>query len=357
MPSWRDLQAARRQGSLGAQRARRRLGLAVERRVDIFAVIEAEGIWLMFQPLDDLFGFYRRIADVAGIVVQTKHPESLQRYTAAHEYGHHVLGHGFSLDEARNIDGARGLDEAQDLEAALAARSAAELGDPLQEAAAQAFAATFLMPIQVVNRALLDRGLDRDHPHLEPADVYALSLEFGTSYEATVTQLAVLEKITWSESRQLRVPPIKIKTALARGRPPLDSRADLWLIHHTDDHRDLRVRTRDEILLRLPEVPSSGYAWTTERRDLGVLEVIDEFVTPTDNDANDAEVYGGGAFRDLRLRAAGPGSDEISVSLMRPWEETPLETIIVSVHVAEEPTGESTQGLIRSQQLQRVRVA
>lgn len=354
MPTWRDLQGARRQGSLGAQRTRRRLGLALERRVDIFAVIEAEGIWLMFQPLYDLFGFYRQVANVAGIVIQSKHPASLQRYTAAHEYGHYVLGHAFSLDEVRNIDGARGLNEAQDLEAALAARSAAELGDPLQEAAAQAFAATFLMPIQVVNRALLDRDLDRDHPQLEPADVYGLSLEFGTSYEATVTQLAVLEKITWPESRQLRVPPIKIKTALAGGRRPLDGRADLWLVQHTHHNQYLRVRVRDEVLLRLPEVPSSGYAWTVKRRDFRVMEVIDEVVTPADDDS---QLYGGAAFRDLRLRAIGPGSDEISVSLVRPWEQTPFETIDINVRVIDEPTGDSPQGLLRSQQLQRVRVA
>jgi IrrE N-terminal-like domain len=105
--------------------------------VDVFSVIEAEGIRLMFQPLRDLFGFYRRLSGVAGIVIDANHPPSLQRYTAAHEYGHHVLGHGFSLDEVRNIDGARGVDAAREFEEALAVKSPAEIGDPRHEAAAQ----------------------------------------------------------------------------------------------------------------------------------------------------------------------------------------------------------------------------
>jgi holo-[acyl-carrier protein] synthase len=65
--TWRELQQARRAGSLAAQRARRRLGIPLERRVDIFAVVEADGIWLMFQPLRELYGFYRRFGEVAGI--------------------------------------------------------------------------------------------------------------------------------------------------------------------------------------------------------------------------------------------------------------------------------------------------
>ncbi len=388
MAPWRQLQAATREGSLAAQRARRRLGLPLERRVDVFAVIEAEGIWLMFQPLRDLFGFYRRLGGVAGIVINANHPASLQRYTAAHEYGHHVLGHGFSLDEVRNIDGARAIDEAREFEEALAARSPAEVGDPLQEAAAQAFAGTFLMPIQVANRVMLARGFDRDHPRLAPADIYELSLEFGTSYEATVTQLAVLEKITWAEARKLRLPPIEIKTALAGGRRPQDARADVWLVDETDTERDLPLRVGDEIVLRLPEIPSSCYAWPLHRIEFASLEVVDEIAEAVDNEG---DRYGSSAIRRVHLRAIrsrneitnvhkptsalvrgsavssrkqlislrllSPGIDDIVVGLQRPWEGEPLQQVVVHVHVAGEPTGGAPTGLVRSQQLQRVLVA
>lgn len=350
MAPWRQLQAATREGSLAAQRARRRLGLSRERRVDVFSVIEAEGIWLMFQPLRALFGFYRRLSGVAGIVINANHPASLQRYTAAHEYGHHVLGHGFSLDEVRNIDGARGVDEAREFEEALAVRSLAEIADPRHEAAAQAFAGTFLMPVQVVNRVLLTRGFDRDHPQLGPVDVYELSLEFGTSYEATVTQLAVLEKITWTEARKLRLPPIEIKTALAAGRRPQDTRADVWLVRETDTERNLPLRVNDEIVLRLPEIPSSGYVWTLHHIQFASLEVVDE-VTEAVDDEGDS--HGGSAIRRVHLRAISPGVDDIVVVLRRPWEDKPLQQVIVHVHVAAELTGDAPSGLVRRQQLQR----
>lgn len=353
MATWRELDAARRAGSLAAQRARRRLGIPLERRVDIFAVIEADGVWLMFQPLRDLYGFYRRLGDVAGIVINAAHPVSLQRYTAAHEYGHHVLGHGFSLDEVRNVDGARGVDEAVDFDEALSARSRAEVGQPLEEAAAQAFAGTFLMPIQVVNGLLVARGFDRDHPSLTPADVYDLSLELGASYEATVTQFAVLEKITWAQTRQMRLPPLEIKTTMA-GRRPRDARADVWLVHETDRERQLPLRVGDEVVVRLPEIPSSGYAWTMERRAFSSLELVHETV---EADGDDADLYGGRAVRRVLLRARAPGVDDIVVALQRPWEPDPARTVVVHVHVAGEPTGEVPTGLLRTQQLQRVLVA
>jgi Zn-dependent peptidase ImmA (M78 family)/predicted secreted protein len=351
--TWAELHAARRAGSLAAQRRRRRLGIPLERRVDIFALIEEDGVWLMFQPLRELYGFYRRLGEVAGIVVNANHPVSLQRYTAAHEYGHHVLGHGFSLDEVRNVDGARGIDQAVDFDEALAARSEAEVGDPLEEAAAQAFAGTFLMPIQVVNRLLVARGFDRDHPSLTPADVYDLSLELGASYEATVTQLAVLDKIGWSETRRLRLPPLEIKTTMA-GRRPEDARADVWLVHQTDRERKLPLRVGDEVVLRLPEIPSSGYAWTLRRRAFSSLELVEETV---DADGQDDDLYGGRAVRRVLLRASAPGVDDIVVALQRPWEPDPVETVVAHVHVAGEPTGDAPTGLVRSQQLQRVLVA
>jgi Zn-dependent peptidase ImmA (M78 family)/predicted secreted protein len=321
------------------------------RRVEIFDVIEANGTWLMFQPLDRLYGVYRRVGEVTGIAINAQHPPSLQRYTAAHELGHHVLGHGFSLDEVHNVDGARGIEESEDFDNALAARSSVDVGDPTEEAAAQAFAATFLMPIQAFNRVLLDLHFDRDRPALEPEDVYRLSLEFGTSYEATVTQLAVLDKITWPQARGLRLPPIRIKTALA-GQPLENSRADVWLIEETVGERRLPLRVADEVIVRLEEIPSSGYGWELDTERLGPLELLDRRVVAGDDDP---DLYGAAARREIHLRATAPGDAMLRLALARPWEDDPpLQTVAVNVIVAESPTGDAPQGLVRSQQLQRM---
>ena len=347
----RPLIDARRAGSLEAQRARVRFGLRDVRRVDVFSIIEDQGVWLMFQPLDRLYGFYRRMGEVAGITVNAQHPPSVQRYTAAHELGHHLLGHGYSIDEVHAIDGAAGVEETRDFDEALAARSNVDVGNPLEEAAAQAFAATFLMPIQTVNRALLDAGFDRDRPDLDAEDVYRLSLEFGTSYEATVTQLAVLEKISWPRARALRLPPIKIKTALA-GRRPDDSRADVWLIEDTVGEHHLPLRIADEIVVRLSEIPSSGCAWELDSAtNLSGLELVDQVIAADDDDD---DLYGGAAVRELYLRAVEPGPAELRLALRRPWQQgAPLQSVTVRVDVAESPTGEAEAGLVRSQQLLR----
>jgi predicted secreted protein len=209
------------------------------------------------------------------------------------------------------------------------------------------------MPVQVVNRVLLARGFDRDYPQLSPADVYELSLEFGTSYLATVTQLAVLEKITWAETRKLCLPPIKIKTTLAAGRRPQDTRADAWLVRETDTERDLPVRVRDEIVLLLPEIPSSGDVWTLHRTQFAPLVFVDE-VAEAVNDEGDH--HGDSAIRRVHLRAISPGVDDIAVVLRRPWEDKSLRQVVVHVHVAGEPTGDAASGLILSQQPQRALV-
>jgi len=52
---------------LAAQRVRQRSGQACRERFEIFQEINRAGIWLMFQPLNKLYGLYQRIEDVAGI--------------------------------------------------------------------------------------------------------------------------------------------------------------------------------------------------------------------------------------------------------------------------------------------------
>jgi predicted secreted protein/Zn-dependent peptidase ImmA (M78 family) len=353
MATWRELVTARREGSLAAQRMRRRLGLASTRRVEVFEVIDDAGVWLMFQPLRDLYGFYRRIGSNAGIVLNAGHPAAVQRYTAAHEFGHHVLGHACSLDEAAEIVGAAGVDQPEPVEATLP-RSKSNFGDPVQEAAAQEFAATFLMPVQMINRALLDADLDRDRPRLSPAAIYTLSLEFGTSYEATVTQLAILGKISWLVARHLRLSPLQIKTDLAGGRRPANSRADLWLVRGRDRDRVLPLRVEDEIVLRLPETPSTGYAWELASREWSTLTLVDERLDAAETDDI---LLGGMAYRTIHLRAAVPGSDDIVARLTRPWEQMPAEQATFHIDVARAPTGDAANGLLETQQKRLARVA
>ena len=330
-----------REGSLAAQREIARLRIDETRRVEIFEIIEDEGIWLMFQPLDRLYGFYERIGDAAGIAIHAGHPWGLQRFTAAHEYGHHVLRHEGSLDTAEEIE-SRSTDA--------------------RELAAQAFAATFLMPVQLVNVVLQRLGLPLRPRTMSAEHVYEASLELGSSYTAALTQLRALGKIDWQTAQRLaKRSPIEIKEALGGGERPQNARADVWLLEEDDHDRDLVIRLEDEIDVRLPEVPTSGYRWlarvdrtdsgpSVASNDLPLVEVRSR-LEPVD--ARKPRRYGGERRRRLRLRAVRSGDVDLELVLVQPWlgaDAEPLRRLRAHVRVAEPRTGGAPQGVSIVQQ-------
>src|SRR5687768_13611974 len=96
------------EGTQAAQRLHAKLGIRamVEggalSRIDVFRVPVELGTTLLFRPLKGLLGAYltEPVAPVPGIVVSTERDLHVQRFTAAHELGHLVMGHKPSLDEA-----------------------------------------------------------------------------------------------------------------------------------------------------------------------------------------------------------------------------------------------------------------
>lgn len=60
--------------------------------IDIFEAIIEHSVPLIFRPLDHLLGAYVP-EPVAGIIITTERRLAIQRYTAAHELGHLILGH------------------------------------------------------------------------------------------------------------------------------------------------------------------------------------------------------------------------------------------------------------------------
>ena len=195
-------EGARLTGMTAAQEEHQRLGTTMHERVPVFDVIEDARIWLFFQPMRTLYGAYERHGDAAGIIINSQHPLSLQRFTAGHEYGHHVLGHEASADDEERIY--RGDRQS------------------MQEVAAQAFAGEFLMPVQLVNYTLRTMGLAGQRPAMTPSQIYQLTLELGVSYAAVVTQLVGQHKLTIDAGRRLRkLSPLDIKIGLAGVNPPV----------------------------------------------------------------------------------------------------------------------------------------
>jgi hypothetical protein len=248
-------QEAGRLGLLAARRLHRSLGIDVTRRIDIFGVIKDYPLVLGFLPLRSAAGAYFFEPEAqAGVVVNSNHPLPRQRYTAAHELGHHVLEHGTQIDPA-------------DLD--LLWRSGTAVSD--QEKQAESFAAWFLMPRPLVEASLESLGISRPQ---SAEEVYELSLRLGTSYQATAWHLMNMHLasrdrvVSWLETQ-----PREIKLNLSEGDPPASLRNDVLVLDEADGGNDVVVREGDRVIVHLSEIPSSGYRWQLARAPDGV-EVV-----------------------------------------------------------------------------------
>jgi Zn-dependent peptidase ImmA (M78 family)/predicted secreted protein len=332
MSTWAEWNAAAVEGATEATKQGARLGLDADDPIDIFGVIEESKVWLLFERLDRLYGFFQRQADdVAGIVLNSGHPLSLQRFTAAHEYGHYVLGHSASQDGEDEVLGGGTL--------------------PLQEIQAQSFAAEFLMPLRLVNLALDRLSLPREPAELNPVSAYQLSLEIGASYRATITRLNQLNKISYPLANELRShEPMQMKLEIGAGQAPENSRAAVWALDPKLGSRHLELRTEDELHVRLAEIPSSGYRWNLEA-EVGGLEVLEDELER--GDVPPGVRFGSRVTRHLRFRALEPGAGTLRLSLIRDWEGSdrdPVDQIALPLVVQAPPTGlESPTGILLPQ--------
>jgi Zn-dependent peptidase ImmA (M78 family)/predicted secreted protein len=319
--------AARLEGSRVAAEEHERLGSSMRERIEIFDIIEDARIWLLFKPLRELYGAYERYQGAAGIIINAQHPMSLQRFTAAHEYGHHLLGHRASADDEEQINGGR--------------------NQVLQEVAAQAFAGAFLMPIQLVNYTLRTMGVTGQRPNLSPRQIYQLALELGVSYSAAITVLVGQKKISPEAGRRLRhLSPLAIKTGLV-GEKPEDSWADVWLLDEAQEGREFIARLRDEVHVTLPEIPSSGYVWQVVDPAPSVLALVEDRFEPQ----GDADQFGSDGLRHLWFRVTAPGTGRIRLEKRRPWltESQPTAAFEATLAAIAPITGDADDGLTDEQ--------
>lgn len=340
-----------------------RLGIDTSQPIDIFGVIQEESIWLMFQPLKNLYGFYMKQKGTPGIGIHSKHPLKLQRYTAAHEYGHHILGHAESFDGDAYIE--RGYSSAD-----------------LKELAADTFAAYFLMPEQLVNTLLNRMGLLRVGRPLTDIEIYQLSLNLGTSYKATVNHLMALKILTPEDAEILRpIKPQQIKAQL-QTQPLENSWAESWALVKADNGKKLSLRVYDDLRIDLPENPTTGYVWTFDEAVVdgadsfksaetkllgqesdmqpslfGVSELQDKpfplmLIDSSFGVSENQETYGGGGNRYFTVRTLIPGLYTLRLLERRPWEDEAeaVDEWRISLDVNPKPTGESSQGFVASQQ-------
>jgi hypothetical protein len=245
---WSD---AHHEAMIVAAQAHEDLGVDAFARVDVFAAMATE-LKLIFRPLDGYAALYLPSVrgSRAGALINDQHPLALQRYSGAHEFGHHRFDHGAQIDAA--------------VELRLSGQAL-----PAHEMLAEAFAAWFLMPPERADVVGQTLGVGRP---ATPLDVYAMALRFGTSYSATCVHLPSLKRASSADVRQWQGLALKtIKQTLTRSAPPGGWANDVWVLSARDAAEPLVVRAGDRLLFdraELVELPAGAAKVDTPAPDL-----------------------------------------------------------------------------------------
>lgn len=85
-------------------------------------------------------------------------------------------------------------------------------------------------------------------------------------------------------------------------------------VSETDDGRTISAHAGDEVVVRLPENPTTGYRWYVERIDGNVVHEGDSFALGPD------VKIGSGGIRELRFRATAAGTARLQLKRWQPWE-------------------------------------
>ena len=136
--------------------------------VCIYALCETLGVTVRFNNIN-MEGMYQRAAP-ARIHLSARRPLPRRAYNCAHELGHHIFGHGSSIDELR--------EDAKEH----------PWEDP-KEFLADTFAGFTLMPIMGLRRAFAVRGWTPEAA--TPVQMFTIACDFGVGYSTLLTHLSV----------------------------------------------------------------------------------------------------------------------------------------------------------------------
>ena len=296
--------AARLEATAAAKQVHRELDLA--RRVtegaglvDVFEAIGELDIPLVFKPLNSALGLCLP-APLRGIMITTKRGLHIQRFTAAHELGHAVLEHRGSVD--------REIVERGPL--------APAGGRDLQEVAADAFAAEFILPRWLYRHHIRAQGWTVARHLRNPDIVYQLSLRMGASYEATCWGLLSHQILPEGEVHALRKAQVaKMKAALGGAFRPGSSWSDVWRLTKKDNGTRVVGNPDDLLRIELEEASASGHQWQTEsltRAGYAILSDESAF-------SRDPLLYGAPAVRTLIARPPETGEGSVTLRERQPW--------------------------------------
>ncbi len=149
--------------------------------VPVEQIVKKMGIDLVHESLGpEVSGLIVKSPSGAKICVNQDDPKVRQRFTIAHELGHHVLKHQFEAGDHVHVD--RGN--------VILYRAKQPAGFDVQEREANKFAAALLMPVALLKE---HARIQRPKGPLTDLDVEQLAEKFQVSQQAMTIQLIGLE--------------------------------------------------------------------------------------------------------------------------------------------------------------------
>lgn len=295
-------------GMRAALKLQRDLGLdrgaARWKRVDVFGAIYKENVPLLFRELEPLMGAYLREGGNPGIILTTRRPLGQQRFTAAHELGHHMMKHDPHADDDSILR--RAPDQLRDYRSL-----------PPAEQEADAFASYFLVPDWLITSLMERQGWTPQQLH-DPGTVYQMALRIGASFRATIYAL-VRNKVIGSGVRQqlAKTQPAALKRSLV---PDLSlestQNVDVWHLTERDEGTVIEAGRDDLFVVKLREDSGAGYLWSFDDLEEAGFAIL------KDGRENIAEeTIGAPTIREVIARAgdAAPAQGTYTAWECRPW--------------------------------------
>jgi Zn-dependent peptidase ImmA (M78 family) len=140
--------------------------------LDVYALCHDMGITVRFVPIPSMEGLYGRQPDGSGVILlSSQRPLARRGFTCGHELGHHMFGHGSSIDQIIGT---------------YTDRKGSSF-DP-NEFLVDTFAGFLLMPTLGVRNAFARRGWKPGTA--TPEQIFAIACSFGVGYETLIAHMA-----------------------------------------------------------------------------------------------------------------------------------------------------------------------
>ena len=274
---------------------------------DIVGAVTKLGIPLLFRPLDTILGALVAINGVRGIMVTTKRNLHVQRFTLAHELGHFLLGHEWSLDQTTELSGQN-----------------APTSQSAEEVAANTFASELLSPKRLVLQSARRQGWTKQKLH-QRNNIYQLSLRLGLSYQATCWALVTCGIFTHADANRYQSAPVKDrKRALAPATLITSPWADVWALTIADTGTSLEAGPDDLFAVHVRDHASAGYLWQLVEAGTNA-HIVGESPPSSDH------AYGEPSSKVLYVRCSAPGKHRLVFKHVRPWSGDTLAQIEIDI--------------------------